>query len=191
MARINDDLAALGSSAKTTWGHYQPEMARVAGEMSLTVYQNTALSLREAEAARFQTALLNGCNACYNDRVARDLPSYVASVDASATANVGADRGTAPDEAMYAAVEAGDLSDLSEREQIAVEFARRIGTEPKGIPGDDSFWMRMHAVYADREIVDLTYSITTWIAAGRFLHVLQLDNFCPGGAQIPALGAVE
>jgi alkylhydroperoxidase family enzyme len=79
MARINDDLAALGSSAKTTWGHYQPEMARVAGEMSLTVYQNTALSLREAEAARFQTALLNGCNACYNYRRQRPMWEPIAA----------------------------------------------------------------------------------------------------------------
>jgi alkylhydroperoxidase family enzyme len=188
---VNDDLLALNSSAKTVWGHYQPEMARVAGQMSLTVYQNTRLSMREAEAARFQTALLNGCNACTNYRVARDLPGYIASVDASATANVGPDRGIAPDEAMYAAVESGDLASLSERERLAVEFARRIGTEPKGIPQDGLFWQRMHAVYDDREIVDLTYSITTWIAAGRFLHVLELDNFCPAGAQAPALEAAE
>ena len=27
-------------------------------------------------------------------------------------------------------------------------------------------------------IVDLTYSITTWIATGRFVHVLGLDGAC-------------
>ena len=36
----------------------------------------------------------------------------------------------------------------------------------------------MHAAFSDREIVDLTYSITHWIAAGRFLHVLELDTMC-------------
>ncbi|WP_174273645.1 carboxymuconolactone decarboxylase family protein [Sphingomonas bacterium] len=183
MPRIDDDLRALNSDARTVWGHYQPEMARAAANMSLAVYQNSRLSMREAEAARFQTALLNGCDACYNYRIARDLPGYIASVDAEAIANVGADRGVAPDEALYAAVEAGELEGLSDRERLAVEYAARIGTEPKGLPDDDAFWRRMHHAFEDREIVDLSYSITTWIAAGRFLHVLQLDSFCPAGVR--------
>ena len=191
MACINDDLAALGSPAKTVWGHYQPEMASAAGAMSLAVYQNSKLSLREAEAARFQTALINGCNACYNYRVARDLPGYIASAMPGEQANVGAERGPAPDEALYAAVESGDLAALSPREQLAVEFAARTGTDPKGIPHDDALWTRMHAHFDDREIVDLAYSVTTWIAAGRFLHVLGLDNFCPAGAQPQNLEAAE
>lgn len=183
MANINDDLAALGSDAKVAWAHYQPEMAAAAGNMSMTVYQHSKLSLREAEAARFQTALINGCNACTNYRLARDLPGTVQMALPGEAANVGAERGPAPDETMYMAVESGDLSSLSEREKLAVEYAARIGTDPKGIPYDDALWQRMHAVFDDTEIVDLTYSITTWIAAGRFLHVLGLDNFCPAGAQ--------
>ena len=191
MARINDDLFALGSTAGSVWEHYQPDMAAAAGNMSLTVYQKSRLSMREAEAARFQTALINGCNACYNYRVARDLPGYVESVTPQAAANVGTDRGAAPDEALYTAVENGTLADLSERERLAVEYAARIGTDPKGLPGDDAFWQRMHSVYDDTEIVDLTYSITTWIAAGRFLHVMGIDNFCPAGAVQDAVQAAE
>lgn len=191
MARINDDLIALGSTANSVWEHYQPDMADAAGNMSLTVYQKSRLSMREAEAARFQTALLNGCNACYNYRVARDLPGYVSSVTPSEAANVGADRGMAPDEALYSAVENGNLETLSERERLAVEYSARIGTDPKGLPGDDVFWQRMKAVFDDTEIVDLTYSITTWIAAGRFLHVMGIDNFCPTGAIAENLQAAE
>ena len=178
MACINDDLTALGSSAKTVWGHHQPEMAKAAAQMSLAVYQNSRLSLREAEAARFQTALINGCNACQNYRLARDLPGTIATMSPGTAANVGPDRGPAPDEALYAAVESGDLSALGERERLAVRYAQRIGTAPHDIPYDDALWTEMHRLFDEREIVDLTYSITTWMAAGRFLHALGLDTIC-------------
>lgn len=180
MACINDDLIALNSSAKTIWAHHQPEMAAAAANMSLAVYQHGKLSMREAEAARFKTALINGCNACYNYRIARDLPGYIKTVKPDTMANVGSDRGEAPDEALYSAVESGNLAALSEREQLAVEYAARIGTDPKAVPYDDALWDRMHRLFEEKEIVDLTYSITHWIAAGRFLHVLGLDNVCPG-----------
>ena len=178
MARIDDDLRALGSAAATIWAHHQPEMAAASAAMSRAVYQHSALSSRETEAARFQTAIINGCRACYRFRLVRDLPVYLASVDRAATANLGAHRGPDPDEAMYAAIEAGTLAGLSERERLAVDYARRIGMEPRGMAGDEPFWERMNAAFSDREIVDLTYSITQWIAAGRFLHVLELDTMC-------------
>jgi alkylhydroperoxidase family enzyme len=189
MARIEDDLPVLGATSKTIWGHYQPEMAAAAGAMSRAVYQHSRLSMREAEAARFQTALINGCLACYKYRLARDLPGYIAAVDPGAAANVGPDRGPPPDEALYAAVEKGTLAGLSPRERLAVEYAARIGEAPRALKGDEDFWSRMKAAYDDREIVDLTYSITNWMAAGRFLHVLELDEICPVGAVAQELAA--
>lgn len=178
MARIDDDLDALASAAPTIWGHHQPEMATAAAAMSRAVYQHSALSSRETEAARFQTAIINGCRACYQFRLVRDLPVYLATIDPAATANIGAHRGPDPDEAMYAAIESGTLAGLSDRERLAVDYARRIGNEPRGMAEDEAFWSRMHAAFSDREIVDLTYSVTQWIAAGRFLHVLELDTMC-------------
>jgi alkylhydroperoxidase family enzyme len=94
-------------------------------------------------------------------------------------ANVGSSRGPVPDETFYAAIENWRESDLfSDRERLAIEYAERIAEAPRDLPLDDKFWQRLQAGFDDAEIVDLTYSITTWIATGRFTHVLGFDGSC-------------
>ena len=70
---------------------------------------------------------------------------------------------------------------FSERERLAIEYAERIAELPRELPYNDEFWDRLCAKFDDGEIVDLTYSITTWIATGRFVHALGLDGTCPTG----------
>ena len=67
---------------------------------------------------------------------------------------------------------------FSERERIAIEFADRMGQEPKSLAQDEAFWQRAHAHFSDKEIVDLTFSVASWIALGRMTHVLGLDTTC-------------
>jgi hypothetical protein len=54
--------------------HYAPEIVAAAGAFGTAPYQYSKLSLRELEAARYRTALVNGCNVCTNMRGGRDFP---------------------------------------------------------------------------------------------------------------------
>jgi alkylhydroperoxidase family enzyme len=162
------------------WQGYRPRMASAALEMSQSVYLESTLSYREAEAARYRISLINGCLLCQDFRLAEDLPGLLKRINSGETAVSGVDRGEAPSPAFYQAI-AGwrDSPIFSVRERLAIEFAERIAESPDELPHDDEFWERLHAVFDEGEVVDLTYSITCWIATGRFVHVLGLDGSCP------------
>jgi alkylhydroperoxidase family enzyme len=154
-------------------------MAAASRALSQAVYQETRLGFREAEAARMRIAQINGCLICNAFRLADNLPGLLERMGSDETANVGEARGAPPDAAFYEAVADWRGSTLfSERERLAIEYAERIAEAPRELPYDDAFWARMHKAYDEGEIVDLTYSITTWIATGRFVHVLGLDGAC-------------
>jgi len=175
------------------WQGLQPEMAGAFVALSEAVYQHTKLEFRVAEAARIRIAHINGCLLCQNFRVAADLSDLMARVGVAEEANVSATRGPVPDEVFYSAVENWRESALfSERERLAIEYAERIAESPRELPGDDEFWSRLSAAFGDAEIADLTYSITTWIATGRFVHVLGIDGSCalPVAVQEPASATV-
>jgi len=161
------------------WHGLRPHMADAAVELSQAVYQETTLSFREAEAARMRIAQINGCLLCKKFRLADDLEDLVQRARGEGSPNLAAERGERPSEAFYAAVDGWrDASEFSPRERLAIEYAERIAESPRELPLDDEFWGRMRARFDDAEIVDLTYSITTWIATGRFVHVLGLDGAC-------------
>jgi alkylhydroperoxidase family enzyme len=189
MARISDQAGRPGPAA--AWVGVRPRMASASVEMSKAVYQETELSYREAEGARIRTAQINGCMICGNWRLNRDLPDYISRVEPETAPNINARRGREPDATFYEAVDENwrDSPIFNERERLAIEFAERVGAAPKSLQEDDAFWERMHAHYSDGEIVDLTYSVTTWIATGRFLHVLELDTVCPSNLAAMAAAA--
>jgi alkylhydroperoxidase family enzyme len=153
-----------------------PEIVGAARAFGQTVYQQSRLSLREIEAARYRTAQINGCNGCMAFRGARDLPVYFDRFGGDVGASVHA-RGAAPDEALYENVGAWrDWPGYSERERLAICYAEGLGQDPHGIAQDEEFWARAKAAFSDAEIVDLSYSIASWIAAGRVAHALGLDG---------------
>lgn len=159
--------------------HDRPRMAAAMETLSKAVYQETTLSFREAEGARMRIALINGCLMCQGFRMAADIAVALRAMDSDEAPNVEG-RGAAPDEAYYRAV-AGDWRNatvFSARERIAIDYAERIALTPIPLPNDDAFWDELHANYDDGEIADLTFSITTWIATGRLVHVLGLDGSC-------------
>ena len=64
----------------------------------------------------------------------------------------------------------------SERERLAIEYAERFALDHHNI--DDDFYARLRAAYTDAEILDLTVCIGGWLALGRTLHVLGIDDSC-------------
>ena len=63
-----------------------------------------------------------------------------------------------PDEAFYAAVHEWRTSTvLSEREKLAIEYAEKVGLDPKALATDEDFWARYKAALSDDEIVDLAF----------------------------------
>ncbi len=145
------------------WTSLARPLTAAAGGFTNAVYQNSKLSLREFEAARITIARINDCAMCLDWRTARDVPA----------------RGASPDdvpESLYEAVGSGDDSELSERERLAAEFARRFATEHRGM--DTAFWARLHAAYSDDELVDLALCVGSWLAFGRLNQVFDIDGAC-------------
>jgi alkylhydroperoxidase family enzyme len=164
----------------------RPQMAAAMEALAAAVYQETTLSFREAEGARIRIAHINGCLMCQGFRIAEQLPAALLKMNSREGANSSGSRGEAPTEQFYEAAARGyqTFEGFSARERLAVEFAERVALEPDPLPYDDEFWGRLQSHFTADEIVDLTYSVTTWIATGRAVHVLGLDAACaaPVGA---------
>jgi len=157
---------------------YAPEIGAAAMNFSWTAYDNTCLTLREMEAARVRTAQINGCMVCQRTRALFDFDTHLPSNSAPFQRPMSA-RGPAGDDEFYASVaEWRNAKVFSARESLAIEFAERVGEQPHGLPGDDAFWARMRAHFDDREVVDLSLNIASWIGIGRVMHALQLDTVC-------------
>ena len=158
--------------------HYATPIVHAAGAYGTAPYQHSTLSLRELEAARYRTALINGCQTCTAFRGARDFPGLFAAFDGDLDNSVYT-HGPAPDEAFYAEIEEWQTAPgYSQRERLAIRYAEGIGQDPHGIAQDEKFWAEAKAAFSDAEIVDLTYSIGAWMAGGRALHVLGMDAVC-------------
>ena len=170
------------------FARFAPEIGAAAAAYSLAVYEHSRLSIREMEAARIRTALINGCQVCQEFRAARDLAAHIERSGGDAQRTARSRDNTPPDERFYAEVPQWRGSDVfSQRERLAIEYAERLGEAPRSMDEDEQFWRRMHEHFSDREIVDLTFAIGSWIALGRFTHVLGLDYVCmptmPGAVQ--------
>lgn len=148
-----------------------PKIVDAAHGFAGAIYQNCTLPLRLFEAARIETALINGCMLCMNWQTARDSTNV--GPDGGVTTN-----GPAPDQAFYDTVLARRTDGLDEREIAAVEFARGMGTNPQGLSADEELWARMQDLFTDAEIVELTYCIAGWMGLGRVAHVLGTDESC-------------
>ena len=63
------------------------------------------------------------------------------------------------------------------RDRLAVEYAERFALDHHTL--DDAFFARLRASFTDAEVLDLTVCIGGWLALGRTLHVLGLDDSLP------------
>jgi alkylhydroperoxidase family enzyme len=62
----------------------------------------------------------------------------------------------------------------TEREKLAIEYAERFVLDHLAI--DDDFFARLRAAFADVEVLDLTICISAFLAIGRVLQVLHIDE---------------
>jgi alkylhydroperoxidase family enzyme len=150
MPRISAPTTSLGEHID--WALLRPKMAAGMGALSEAVYSNTQLPVREREAARYTIAMINDCAVCRDTR-AKD------------GARVGAD------EPFYAEVTDWRASTgLSARERMAAEFAERFALDHLAM--DDEFWDRLHALFSDEELADLTICCGLFLGMGRTLAVV-------------------
>lgn len=165
------DLPADKEPIAWLWGEAVPKIGPAAARFSAAVYEHSTLSLREFEAARTRIAQVNHCLFCLDWRTERD--------------------GERVDENFYGAIEAWPDNDaLSDREQLAAEYAERFATDHLALDGDDAFWQRLRGAYRNEEIIELSMCISSWIAFGRVNHVLGVDAVCqlPSHAGEPPSG---
>ena len=139
------------------WGELVPGIGPAASAFSLAVYEHATLELRAFEAARLRIAQINGCLFCQDWRTERD--------------------GETVEEGFDVAVEQWRTTDaLDDRARLAAEWAERFALDHHGIDAD--LWARMHAHFDQREVVELSMCLGSWISFGRLNHVLGLDAAC-------------
>jgi alkylhydroperoxidase family enzyme len=151
MARITAPVES-GMGEHVDWSLHRTEMAVGMGKFSEAVYGNTKLALREREAARWTIALINDCIVCQDTR-AREAQEH--SID----------------DGFYAEVASWATTDaLTEREQLAAEFAQRFALDHQAM--DDDFWARLRGAYGDDEIADLIICCGMFLGLGRAMAVV-------------------
>jgi len=150
---------------------YAPEISGAANRFLQSIYTHSKLPTRLFEAARMATARINGCIMCKQWRIDRDLRHLYPGRKLRSCDN-------APDKNFYDAILKEDYSDLNVREELAISFAIRMGTEPKELSGDELFWKSVKSHLTDAEVTDLAYCIAGWMSMGRVLHVLGIDKIC-------------
>jgi len=139
------------------WGELVPEIGIPASKLSLAVYAKSTLGLREFEAARLRIAQINGCIVCMDWRTDRD--------------------GEKVEDNFFESVENWRTTEAFDvRTRLAAEYAERYAIDHHNL--DDEFWARIGEHYSQREIVELSMCIGSWIASGRLNHVLGLDSVC-------------
>jgi alkylhydroperoxidase family enzyme len=139
------------------WGEMVPGIGPAAAAFAQSVYDHGTLALREFEAARLRIAQINGCLFCQDWRTEK--------------------AGQKVDDSFAEAVtEWRTTPDFDSRTRLAAEYAERYALDHHGL--DDEFWSRMKAAYDDREIVELSMCLGSWIAFGRLNRVLGLDAAC-------------
>jgi alkylhydroperoxidase family enzyme len=150
MARIS--FPARGFGEHVDWALLRPQMAAGMGALSEAVYNHTQLPVREREAARWTIALINNCAVCRDTR-----------------ARQGEEAGA--DESFYGEVANWRTSTaLSARERLAAEFAQRFALDHLAM--DDGLWDRLHSVFSDDELADLTMCCGMFLGLGRVLAVV-------------------
>jgi alkylhydroperoxidase family enzyme len=154
---VNIDIPEGKHPIEYVWGEMVPGIGPAASRFSQAVYAHTTLGLREFEAARLRVAQINGCTFCLDWRTERDGERVEDDFAEAVTA--------------WRTTEAFD-----DRTRLAAEYAERYALDHHGI--DDELWTRLAAHYSQREIVELSMSIGSWLAFGRLNHVLGLDAAC-------------
>lgn len=145
-----------GGDAVQVW-MLRPEMGAAVAKLSDAAYNKSIIPTRVREAARMRIAQLNECKVCLNFRA----DSVLAKGET--------------DEDFYAHVADFHRDDrYTPQEKLAIDYAERFAVAHTAI--DDDFFARLREQFSDAEILDLTVCIATFVALGRTLNVLGIED---------------
>lgn len=135
----------------------RPELAQAVAAYDQAVW-NSRLDWRLHELVRMRIAQLNECAVCLSWRTPQ-------AVEAGVT------------EALLLGVQrAAGNDDYTAAEKIALEYAERFCTDSAAI--DDDLVSRLREHLDEGAVVELTLVIAKYLAFGRFMQVLGLDQTC-------------
>lgn len=135
----------------------RPTLAKAVGGFDAAVWESS-LDWRLHELVRMQVAMINECTVCLGWRTPM-------AIEAGVT-----------DELLAGVAEYRTFPDFTDTERVAIEYAERFCTDSARI--DDDLMERLRVQLADDEIVELTLVIGKYLALGRFMQVLGLDQVC-------------
>ena len=134
-----------------------PALARAVGGMDAAVAASS-IDPRVHELVRMRIAQINECTVC----MAWRTPAAVAA--------------GLTDDVLTSVDRYRDADGLTAGERAAIEFAERFSTDSANI--DDDMLGRLGEHFDPAEIVELTLVIGKYVAFGRFMQVLGLDQSC-------------
>ena len=135
----------------------RPELAKAVAGMDAAIAASP-IDPRVHELVRMRVAQINACTVC----LAWRTPAAVA---------VGVT------EELLDQVESYSTSTaFSQKESVAIEYAERFSRDSANI--DDAFIARLGEQFTPADIVELTLVIGKYVAFGRFMQVLGLDQSC-------------
>jgi len=135
----------------------RPELAAAVGGYDAAVAASP-LDPRVHELVRMRVAQINNCTVCLAWRT-----------PAAQAAGV-------TDELLAAVEHFADVAEFTAAEKVAIEYAQRFSTDSANI--DDDFIARLSEHFSPADIVELTLVIGKYVAFGRFMQVLGLDQSC-------------
>lgn len=134
----------------------RPDLAAAVNAYDTAVW-NSSLDWRLHELVRMRVATINECTVCLGWRTPMAIEAGVTDAD------------------LLAVTDATDPR-FSPAESVALEYTARFCTESARI--DDDLLDRLQAHFDGGEIVELTLVIGKYLAMGRFMQVLGLDQAC-------------
>jgi AhpD family alkylhydroperoxidase len=135
----------------------RPEFASAVAGYDNAVW-NSTLDWRLHELVRMRIAQCNECTVCLSWRTPQAVDAGVTDALLEGVANVDG---------------SGAYTDA---ERVAIEYAERFCRDSARI--DDALVDRLRAHFDPGEIVELTLVIAKYLAFGRFMQVLGLDQTC-------------
>jgi AhpD family alkylhydroperoxidase len=134
----------------------RPDLAAAVGGFDAAVW-NSSLDWRLHELVRMRVATINECAVCLGWRTPMAVEAGVSDDDLAAV--------TDPSDARF-----------SPAERVALEYTAKFCTDSARI--DDDLMARLGEHFDPGETVELTLVIAKYLAMGRFMQVLGLDQAC-------------
>jgi AhpD family alkylhydroperoxidase len=135
----------------------RPDLAWAVGAMDAAI-ASSPLDPRLHELVRMRIAQINECTVC----LAWRTPAAIAA--------------GVTDALLESVRHYADVEELTPAEKVAIEYAERFSTDSARI--DDQLVDRLREHFSTPDVVELTLAIAKYVAFGRFMQVLGLDQSC-------------